>query len=166
MPDQSLLLLLDEVRGKTLRLLHSLTDQEAHWPPPDLHNHILWHAGHSFVLVESLSMEAIGDLPHIPDGWFDIFSWESRPAQVPSYRWPPLAQVVSQLSEQHTRLQAMIAGLSDDQLSRPLPGRGNRTARYAILHALHDEACHSGEIWLLRKLMRATASTESNDVRR
>ena len=62
-PDQSLLLLLNEVRGKTLRLLNGLTDQEAHWPPPDLHNHILWHAGHSFVLVESLAMEAIGDLP-------------------------------------------------------------------------------------------------------
>ena len=66
MPDQSLLLLLDEVRGKTLRLLHAVTDQEAHWPPPELHNHILWHAGHSFVLVESLAMEAVGDLPADP----------------------------------------------------------------------------------------------------
>jgi hypothetical protein len=157
MPDQSLLLLLDEVRGKTLRLLHAVTDQEAHWPPPELHNHILWHAGHSFVLVESLAMEAVGDLPQIPEGWFDIFSWQSNPAQVASYRWPPLAQIVNQLTEQHVRLRRVVEGLDDAQLSRPLPGRGNQTARYAIVHALHDEACHSGEIWLLRKLIRSTA---------
>ena len=162
MPDQSLLLLLDEVRGKTLRLLHAVTDQEAHWPPPELHNHILWHAGHSFVLVESLAMEAVGDLPHIPEGWFEIFSWESKPAQVASYRWPPLAQIVTQLTEQHMRLRLVIEGLSDEQLSCPLPGRGNQTARHAIVHALHDEACHSGEIWLLCKLIRSSAMEKSH----
>ena len=70
-------------------------------------------------------------------------------------RWP---QVVAQLTEQHARLRQVIDGLSEEQLSRPLPGRGNHTARYAIVHALHDEACHSGEIWLLRKLIRSSAS--------
>jgi hypothetical protein len=154
MSDQSLLLLLDEVRGKTLRLLHGVTDETARWTPPDLQNHILWHAGHSFVLVESLVAEAVGDLPQIPEGWFEIFSWESKPAKVASYRWPPLSQVVAELTEQHTRLKQVIRGLSEEQLSHPLPGRGNRTARYSILHGLHDEACHSGEMWLLRKLLR------------
>ncbi len=153
MPDQSLLLLLDEVRGKTLRLLHAVTDQEAHWPPPELHNHILWHAGHSFVLVESLAMEAIGHQPEIPEGWFEMFSWKSDPVRVAPDRWPPLAQVVAQLTEQHLHLRRVIAGLSDEQLSSPVPGKGNRTVRSAILHGLHDEACHSGEVWLLRKLI-------------
>jgi hypothetical protein len=157
MPDQSLLLLLDEVRGKTLRLLQAVSDQEARRPPPELHNHILWHAGHCFVLLESLSMEAVGDLPQIPEGWFDVFSWKSAPAQIESYRWPPLAQVVNHLTEQYARVRRVLEGLGEEQLSRPLPGRGNRTARYAILHALHDEACHSGEIWLLRKLFRCPA---------
>lgn len=155
MSDQSLLLLLDEVRGKTLRLLQGVVDEEARWCPPELHNHVLWHAGHSFVLVESLAMEAVGELPQIPEGWFEIFSWKSNPAQVEPYRWPPLAQVISQLTGQHARLRRVIDGLSDEQLSRPLPGRGDHTARYAILHGLHDEACHSGEIWLLRKLIRS-----------
>ena len=135
MSDQSLLLLLDEVRGKTLRLLHAVTDDEAQRPPPDLHNHILWHAGHSFVLVESLVMEAVGDLPQIPEGWFENFSWESKPAQVPSYRWPALERIVAELREQQVRLRRMIEGLSEEQLSRLLPGRGKQTARYAILHA-------------------------------
>ena len=155
MPDQSLILLLDEVRGKTLRLLQGVTDDETHWSPPELHNHILWHAGHSFVLVESLAMEAIGELPHIPEGWFEIFSWQSNPAQVASYRWPSLAQVISELTKQHARLRGVIEDLTEEQLSRELLGRGNRTARYAIIHGLHDEACHGGEIWLLRKMTRS-----------
>jgi hypothetical protein len=158
MPDPSLLLLLDEVRGKTLRLLQGVGDDETRWTPPELHNHILWHAGHSFVLVESLAMEALGELPQIPEGWFEIFSWQSNPAQVASYRWPTLAHVIGELTEQHGRLRRMIAELDEEQLSRALPGRGNQTARYAIVHGLHDEACHSGEIWLLRKMIRATAN--------
>ena len=28
----------------------------------------------------------------------------------------------------------------------------NRTVRYNILHGLHDEANHQGEMWLLHKL--------------
>ena len=155
MSDPSLSLLLDEVRGKTLRLLHGLRDEDARWSPPELRNHILWHAGHSFVLVESLTMEAVGELPQIPEGWFEIFSWESNPGGVAAYRWPPLAQVISHLTEQHARLRKVIDALGEEQLSRPLPGRSARTARYAILHGLHDEACHSGEIWLLRKMIRS-----------
>jgi hypothetical protein len=156
MPDQSLLLLLDEVRGKTLRRLQGVTDKEARWSPPDLQNRILWHAGHRFVLVESLTMEAVGDQPQFPEGWFEMFSWKSDPAKVAPDRWSPLAEVVVQLTDQHARLRQVIEGLSDEQLSSPLPGRGNRTVRYAILHGLHDEACHSGEIWLLRKLIRSS----------
>jgi hypothetical protein len=164
MSDASLLCLLDEVRGKTLRLLQGVSDDETRWSPPELHNHILWHAGHSFVVVESLAMEALGELPQIPEEWFEVFSWESNPAQVASYRWPSLAHVIGELIEQHARLRRMIADLSEVQLSRALPGRGTQTARYAIIHGLHDEACHSGEIWLLRKMIRASADDDERPV--
>lgn len=159
MSDRSLLLLLDEVRGKTLHLLQGLSEKAARWSPPGLHNHILWHAGHSYVLVESLAMEAIGNKPEIPDGWFEMFSWQSDPSQVAQDRWPPLAEVVAQLTEQHLRLRPMIERLPEEELSSPMPGRSNRTVRYAILHGLHDEACHSGEIWLLRKLLQTSTSS-------
>ena len=38
--------------------------------------------------------------------------------------------------------------------ANPEMGRRVIENRTRILHALHDEACHSGEIWLLRKLYR------------
>ena len=60
MPDQSLILLLDEVRGKTLRLLDSLNEKDARWAPPGLQNSVLWHAGHAYFLLEWLTMKALG----------------------------------------------------------------------------------------------------------
>ncbi len=155
MPDHSLLSLFDEVRGKTLRLLDGVTDQQARWSPPGLRNHILWHAGHAYVLVESLVMESVAKAPQIPEGWFEAFSWRSDPARVPPERWPPLAQVVAELTRQHRRLRQVVEGLTDEQLGARVPGDRGRTTRYAIIHGLHDEACHSGEIWLLRKLLRS-----------
>lgn len=159
MSDQSLLLLWDEVRERTLHLLQGVTDKEALWSPPGLHNHILWHAGHCYVLVESLVMENIGDKPMIPDGWFEMFGWRSSPAHVAMDHWPPLSEVVAQLTRQHLRLRHVVGLLGEEQSSRPMPGSVKHTVRYAIIHGLHDEACHSGEIWLLRKLIRQFSHT-------
>ena len=92
MPDSTLLLLLDEVRGKTLRILDAAPAESALLAPPGLHNHVLWHAGHGYVVVEMLTLGALGRTPEIPDGWFEMFSWESRPARVPHDRWPSLGR--------------------------------------------------------------------------
>src|SRR4051794_27492232 len=100
MPDHTLLLLLDEVRGKTLRILDAVPDEYALRAPPGLQNHILWHAGHSYVVVETLTLGALGQTPQFPPGWFELFSWESRPARVPPDRWPSLGEVVAQLRSQ------------------------------------------------------------------
>ena len=47
--------------------------------------------------------------------------------------------------------------LSPQQLSLVIDPARNRTVRYNILHGLHDEAGHQGEMWLLRKLQNANA---------
>jgi hypothetical protein len=157
MADRSLLLLWDEVRRKTLLLLEGVTDEQARWAPPGLANTILWHAGHCRVMVEWLVMPALGHQPQAPDGWFDMFSWDSRPARVPPDRWPRLAEVVEQLVAQHRRLRGLLRELSEAELDTEPAGRPGRSARYFITHAIHDEACHSGEIWLLRKMTTAAA---------
>jgi len=77
-PDQTLLLLLDEVRSKTLLILDATPAEFALGAPPGLANHILWYAGHSYVVVESLAMRSLGRPPEIPEGWFEMFSWDSR----------------------------------------------------------------------------------------
>jgi hypothetical protein len=155
MSDRSLLLLLDEVRGKTLRLLQDVSDHDARWTPPGLSNHVLWHGGHAFVLVEWLTMHAVGDLPHIPHQWMEMFGGESHPATIADNEWPAVSRVVEELKRQHGRVRHLLGELSEEKLASPTPKNPHHTIRYAILHALHDEACHGGEIWMLRKMLKA-----------
>ena len=154
MPDESLLILLSEVRGKTLRLLDAVSETQARWAPPGLQNTILWHAGHSFMLLESLSMKALGRARQIPEGWHELFSWDSRPATISADRWPALEVVIAHLKEQLERMTAIVKSQSDAALAQPAADHPDVPVRFAIIHALHDEACHCGEIHLLRKLSR------------
>ena len=157
MPDESLLLLTSEVRGKTLRLLEGVSEDTARFAPPGLNNSILWHAGHALVVVEHLGvMPATGKSAAYPPGWFETFSWNSNPATVT--KWPPLSEVIAALRDQLARLTAALNALSPEQLGAVVDKSRNRTLRYAILHGLHDEAGHQGEIWLLRKLHGVAAA--------
>jgi hypothetical protein len=152
MSDETLLLLAKDVRGKTLRILQDVTESQARFAPPGLNNTILWHAGHSLVVVEALSLApALGRAPAYPSDWFDKFSWTSTPATVKE--WPTLGDVKAKLAEQAEQLFGAISALSSSQLSQLTgdPSKG-RTLRWSILHGLHDEAGHQGEIWLLKKL--------------
>jgi hypothetical protein len=152
MADRSLLLLLDEVRDKTIRLLDSVPIDHARWAPPGLQNTVTWHAGHAYFVLETLTSNALGQTPQLPDGWEELFSWNSRPDQVPADRWPALATLIDQLEAQRKRMKRKISGLSDAELSQTSARHPDEPVRRAIIHALHDEACHCGEIHLLRKL--------------
>jgi hypothetical protein len=152
MPDETLLLLITDVRRKTLRLIDGASEAELRYAPPGLVNTLLWHAGHALVVNEHLGLAAAtGQPPQDPEGYFGLFSWKSQPAKVKE--WPAAAEVVRRLEEQRDRLLTAVAALSEEQLDRPFgdPAKG-RTVRHSILHGLHDEANHQGEMWLLKKL--------------
>ena len=156
MADKTMLLVLDEVRGKTLRLLHDVSEEQARWAPPGLSNSILWHAGHAHCLMEHLVLGTLGLPPQMPEGWFDMFSWASKPATVPAGKWPRLAEVVAQLQSQHRRAKAALEAATAEHLAGPYQNPEShwhgRALTFVILHGLHDEAMHGGEVHLLRKL--------------
>jgi hypothetical protein len=156
MADTTLLMMLDDVRGKTLSELQGLDEARARWAPPNLQNSCLWHAGHAYVVTEFLTMKSLGREPLLPAGWLKMFSWESNPAHVAPESWPSLDKVVAALKEQHHRLREVIGSLTPAQLDASEAANPASTVRYAIVHGLHDEARHSGEISLLRKLMART----------
>jgi len=161
--DETMLLLASEVRGKTLRILDGVTsDDEARFTGPGLNNSILWHAGHAIMVVEHLGlMPATGKPAAYPAGWFEKFGWKTEPAMV--REWPALAEVKEQLRLQLARLQDAIRSLSPAQLDVVVDKEKNRTLRYSILHGLHDEAGHQGEMYLLRKLYaRKSAAARSS----
>jgi hypothetical protein len=157
MSDPSLLTAFDEIRGRTLRLI-DVPQADALWTPAGTDNPILWHAGHIFVVVETLCADALDPTQKeaegkgalaIPPGWFDAFGWNSTPDNDSRESWPPIAQIAAHLPEQHTRLRAALSQLTESRLSQPTES----PARRRILHAFHDEALHGGEIKLLRKLL-------------
>jgi hypothetical protein len=151
MSDQTLLLLAKDVRAKTLRLLEGVSDAQARFAPAGLQNTLLWHAGHSVITNEHLGVSpATGQPPQYPQGWFEKFSWKSQPATVQD--WPKVAEVAAQLQQQLGRLLTAIEGLTEPQLSKVIDPAKGRTLRWSILHGLHDEANHQGEMWLLKKL--------------
>ena len=152
MIDKTLSTLAREVRGKTLKILEGIGEQEARFAAPGLTNSILWHAGHALVVVEHLCvMQLTEELPSYPDDWFEKFSWDSKPETVTE--WPTVAQVTSKLRDQLATLVEAIEQADGGKLSSVIgePGLG-RTVRYSVIHGLHDEAKHQGEMWLLRKM--------------
>jgi len=78
-----------------------------------------------------------------PAGYFETFSWKSEPAKVTN--WPTLAEVKAQLVDQRDRLLALLEKSDAATLDRVADAKG-RTVRYSVLHGLHDEAGHQGEI--------------------
>lgn len=159
MPDPSLLTMFDEVRGKTLRLIDGISQADALWTPDGTDNPILWHAGHIFCVVETLCAHALDPTDKIPatipPGWFAAFGWGSKPETDSRESWPPIDQVAAHLRAQHTRLRETLSALTDAQLSAP----PQEPARLRILHALHDEALHGGEMKLLRKMREHARQT-------
>lgn len=153
--DPTLFYLLNHVRRGTISRLEGLSEKEARFAPDGLANSILWNAGHCYIVVEWLTMEALGAATKSPPGWFELFSWTSRPAEIPADRWPKLEDVVHELQLQHGRMHKVLGNLTPEDLDLPARNRPDVTVRERIVHALHDEACHSGEIWLLRKMQRA-----------
>ena len=150
--DQTLMMLLKDVRGKTLRILEGLTDAQAQFAAPGLQNSILWHAGHALVVVEHLGVAAMsGAEPSYPKGWFEKFSWQSKPATVTE--WPSVGEVRGELEEQLGKLSGLIETASDAELDKVVDVNRNRTLRYSVMHGLHDEAGHQGEMWVLRKML-------------
>ena len=147
--DETLILLAQEVRARTLWQLEGVGDEMARFAAPGLNNSILWHAGHELFVVEELAVvAATGGPSALPDGWGAKFSWDSRPAAVTE--WPAAAAVAAALREQLGRLTGVLGALTPRQLARVVDPP--RTLRFSILHGLHDEAIHQGEMYLLRKM--------------
>ena len=151
MADATLMLMATEIRGKTLKLLDGLSDEQAAFAAPGLHNSILWHAGHGVMLMEHLGIMPLSgsQQPQYPAGWYETFSWKSDPRTVTS--WPSADEVRAQLKQQLARLINLLESADEATLSKP-DAKG-RPLRYLILHGLHDEAIHQGEMYLLRKML-------------
>jgi hypothetical protein len=153
MADQSILFLAKDVRARTLALIEGLSDAEARTAAPGLVNTILWHAGHALMLGDHLGIMLLtgSQKPSYPDGWFEKFGWKSDPRQVTT--WPTISEVREQLERQSAKRLELLERADEATLSKP-DAKG-RPMRYLIVHGLHDEAIQQGEIYVIKKIVRA-----------
>ena len=128
MPDETLLTLADEVRGKTLRLLEGVSPELARFTGPGLNNSVLWHAGHALMLGEHLCiLPAAGGQPQYPDRvGLRCSAGAACPRRSPATRGR-LSDVTQRLASRRARLRTLIEGLSPTQLDRVFDPARNRT---------------------------------------
>jgi hypothetical protein len=143
-----------EVRSKTVQLLDYAPAEMVTWAPSGTSNHLLWHAGHAVWLQDVLCIAVATGKSELPAGWAALFGMGSRPDR-PKQPWPAKEEVRWQLKEQMPRLVAVIGRLTPEELAA-LPRFGHagddRTLQECIVHGLHDEANHQGEMYLLLKM--------------
>jgi hypothetical protein len=149
-----LLELINQVRGCTLQMLPSVPLAWERWAPEGTSNHIVWHAGHVLWVQDILAIEPLTGSSELPAGWSATFGGDCRPVRETT-QWPELREISTHLHRQLPRLIAAIASASPDRLLDVAAPSPDWNLPRGILHGLHDEARHQGEIYLLIKQRRA-----------
>lgn len=149
-----------QVRGTTVRILEEAPEDWLLWVPPGTSNHITWHAGHSLCAQDVLCVEPLSGSSELPPGWIEKFGMNSKPAE--TLDWPDRVELLQLLNTQLDRL----IGLFDEHATRLTQIGPNRDDGWdltrGVIHALHDEARHQGEMRLLMKLRRHLIGTVGN----
>jgi hypothetical protein len=134
-----------QIRHHTLELLKATPDEWLLWAPQGTSNHVLWHAGHALWLQDVLCLQPITGSSQLPAGWADSFGQHCRPVDT-TQNWPA-RNVVQQLLQQ--QLVHMLQVFRER--AQPL---ADAAMAQQVIHGLHDEARHQGEMYLLLKLRR------------
>jgi hypothetical protein len=144
-----------QVRSNTLHLLTAAHESWLTWAPEGTSNHLLWHSGHALWVQDVLCIQPLtrggGELP---DGWAEAFGADCRSVSTTT-DWPHRDEVQTLLESQLARLLELF-DTHADRLARigPDPPSDWDLTR-GVIHGLHDEARHQGEMYLLLKLCRA-----------
>ena len=147
-----------QIRGFTRQLLSTTNPAWILFAPVGTSNHMLWHAGHAVWVNDRLCIERLVGKSELPDGWAVKFGMDCEPVSEQK-DWPELAEVQTLLAQQETRLLELIDQMTPEQLV--IRQDDNRDLIGGIIHGLHDEAKHHGEMYLLHKLCQANAENES-----
>ena len=141
-----------QVRRDTLRLLTAAPSDSLTWTPLGTANHIIWHAGHALWLQDHFAIGPLAGQSELPAGWENLFASGSDPTRPPA-PWPERAVLADELRQQYERMAELLdtAGRTKARSS----GRDRQEwLRFAasLIHGIHDEARHQGQMSLLIRL--------------
>jgi hypothetical protein len=143
-----------QVRSSTLEVLKAARESWLTWAPEGTSNHILWHAGHALWVQDELCVQPLTGASELPAGWAKSFGSECRPVRSTAC-WPSRAEVHGLLETQLVRMHVLFRTHAQRLADiGPNTSAGWDLTR-GVIHGLHDEARHQGEMYLLLKLARA-----------
>ena len=152
---QTLMELVRQVRGHTLRLLEIEDAPWQRWSPAGTSNHYVWHAGHILWGQDLLSIQALGQPSELSVGWAEKFGEKCQPVTA-TIQWPLISELRELLGRQQNRILELLDD-AEEALSKPSeqPLATGWPLLEGIVHACHDEARHQGEMYLLYKMTRS-----------
>jgi hypothetical protein len=148
--------LANQVRRDTLGLLESAPAELLPWCPPGTRNHLLWHAGHALWLQDHFGVHPLAGMSELPAGWDQLFASGCDPTD-PPHPWPEKQTLHQMLNSQHHRIHELLTAAEQDRWPDSLAtpeARSRFTTQ--LIHGLHDEARHQGEMYLILKWTRHT----------
>ena len=141
--------MLRQIRGFTVQMLDKTKSEWLTWAPEGTSNHMLWHAGHSIWVQDRMCVQRLANRSEIPDDWGRKFGMNCDPVAEQT-DWPQASVVKHTLEQQQVRLHELLEGMTPEQLV--VEADNDRDLVGGIIHGLHDEAKHHGEMYLLHKL--------------
>jgi hypothetical protein len=140
-----------QVRGSTVQLLEGVPEDWLLWAPPTTSNHVTWHTGHSVWLQDCLCVEPLSGCSDLPSGWSKKYGMNCHPV-AETHDWPELAELLHHLHMQLDRMLALFGEHAGRLKKIGLNRDGHWDLTRGVIHGLHDEACHQGEMYFLMKL--------------
>ena len=145
-----------QVRRDTLQILDAAQEDWLAYAPSGTSNHIVWHAGHALWLQDVLCVRLLVGRGELPGGWAEKFGANCRPLDL-TKDWPTRDELRELLQGQLNRVLELLATTPDARLAETAdPDRGPAAISDRIIHGLHDEAKHCGEMYLIFKLCQAS----------
>ena len=151
----------DQVRASTLEILQAAKPQWLTSSLPGLSNHIIWHAGHALWLQDMLFLQPLGEQGVMPFAYVPLFCQGSK--AVRRNKYPSREMLVDLLRQQLDHMKQAMRHCDGARLTGKAPGLSDRYNLGGwMLHALHDEARHGGEMYLLYKVCREVDKQRRN----
>ena len=148
----TLLEMLKQIRGFTVQLLENTEPEWATWAPKGTSNHMIWHAGHAVWVEDLLCVQRLqGESYLVDEAWSKKFGQHCDPVSEQT-DWPTIEEMKRVLLDQQTKLEELFNAMGPDQLV--IDPSNNRDLVGGMIHAMHDESKHQGEMYLLHKLAK------------
>ncbi|MNC57061.1 DinB superfamily protein [compost metagenome] len=109
---------LEFARSQTLKALDGITESDANRIPDKFRNHILWNAGHIYLVQERFAFVLHGLDAQLPESFMTLFAPGTTPlnwTETP----PALTEVIDMLQKQPQRIQSALMNSIWDKIPTP-----------------------------------------------